>query len=555
MDSVAQLSKKRSKIDDYQKRLRTTHEEYKNVFFLSRQLNETRNQKEILQRLGNILGERIHYSALALYLKEKFGSDYYFLHGQNLNDKLKKRIGSLQRSGYFEWVCQFGQCSIVAGENGKDPDQSTVLVPLLSGKQEIGVLVMVLNLHSHELTTRESDLLSLIGTQAAQAIENSYHYQEMALKNHAISNIKIFLENSLESMSDGFFAIDLENKISLFNSTAGNILGVNVSKALGSDFHQLFTPEFVKFFDHALEVTNISGSYEGEFNYQNPETEKNFPVSIRLAILKNELSRPIGVITVCQDISEQKELIHLRRLEQLKHEFISSVSHELRTPLSIIKSFAEILINPDEDIKSQKKFLEIIVKEANHLTGIIDDVIDLSSLSQNEVIPDLESVNIEQAFGLASESLSVLTETKNINIVQKIDSDNNMVRANFSRLVQVFVNLLKNSINFSPAGGKIEVVSELLKGRRTVDKNNYLKVAVTDHGIGIPKKYQKVIFEKFKQICPDPATKPKGNGLGLSICKTIIEKLGGNIWVDSIEQKGSTVYFTIPMAETDSEKP
>ena len=157
--------------------------------------------------------------------------------------------------------------------------------------------------------------------------------------------------------------------------------------------------------------------------------------------------------------------------------------------------------------------------------------------------------------GISIESINVLIESKNIQIVKKIDSDHVLVKANFNRLVQVFVNLLKNSINFSSPGSKIEVVSELLKGRRTVDKNNYLKVAVTDHGIGIPKKYQKVIFEKFKQICPDPATKPEGNGLGLSICKTIIEKLEGNIWVESIEQQGTTIYFTIPMTDTDSEKP
>ncbi len=554
MEAVVQLSKKRSNTDDYQNRLRATHEEYKNTFFLSRQMNETRNEKEILQRLGNILEERIHYSALALHLKEKFGSDFYFLNGQNLNEKLKKQIRQLQRSGYFEWVCKFGRCSIVAGENSKDPNHSTVLVPLLSGKQEIGVLVIVLNLHSHELTTRESDLLSLLGTQAAQAIENSYHYQEMSLKNHAISNIKIFLENSLESMSDGFFAIDRENKISLFNSAAGNILGVSVSKAIGCEIHQLFTSEFVKFFDHALEVTNMTGNYEDELNYQNPVSQKTFPVSVRLSILKNELGRPIGVITVCQDISEQKELIHLRRLEQLKHEFISSISHELRTPLSIIKSFAEILINPDKDLSAQKKFLEIIVKEANHLTGIIDDVIDLSSLSQYEIIPDLESVNILQAFEIAIESIGTLINSKNIKIVKKLDADCYMVKANFNRLVQVFVNLLKNSINFSPEGGAIEVWSESLKGRRTLDKNNYLKVSVTDYGIGIPKKYQKIIFEKFKQICPDPATKPEGNGLGLSICKTIIEKLNGNIWVESVEKKGSTFYFTIPMVKTDLEE-
>ncbi len=550
MDSVLELSKDRVKIDDFENRLRSTHEEYKNTFYLSRQFNETRNEKEILQRLSNILEEIIQYSALALYLKEKYTNDFYFLHGLNLNEKLKNRIYWLQRSGYFDWVCQFGRCSIVAGENKDDLDYSTVLVPLLSGKQIIGVIVIVLKLQSPELTTRESDILSLLGTQAALAIENSYHYKEMTMKNHAISSMKIFLENSLESMSDGFFAIDRTNKISLFNSAAGNILGVKVSQAFGSEIHKLFSPEFIKFLDHALELTNMTGNFEGEFNYQNTKTKKSFPLSIRLSILKNELNRPIGTIIVCQDISEQKELIHLRRLEHLKHEFISSVSHELRTPLSIIKSFAEILIDPDEDIPSQKNFLKIIMKETNHLTGIIDDVIDLSSLSQNEFITDLESVNIQQVFEIAVESLNDLVVSKNITIISNFETAHMTVLGNFNRLIQVFVNLIKNSIKFSAEGDVINVWSESLKGRRTKDNNNYLKVAIKDNGLGIPKKFQKVIFEKFKQICPDPATKPDGNGLGLSICKTIIEKLKGNIWVESEEGNGSTFFFTIALTKS-----
>jgi len=376
----------------------------------------------------------------------------------------------------------------------------------------------------------------------------------MALKNQAIASVKNFLENSLESMADGLFAIDLENKISLFNSAAAALFGIPAVEAIGGKIHRIFPPEFSKFLDHLLEMTNTTGKFEGEFRYQHPVTKKEFPLSVLLSLLKNTQTEQIGIIALCRDMSEHQELIHLRRLDQLKDEFISSVSHELRTPLTAIKSFTEILLNYDEQNReTQKEFLGIIEKETNRLIELINDLLDLSRMNREDFELEVAAVDIKQIFAASLNSVKILAMTKNITIISNLDENQNLVWGDFNRLVQVFINLIGNGIKFSPPDSQIEIASKLIKGKRLEDRGDYLLVSVKDHGIGIPPEFNKAIFERFKQVVQDVSTKPEGSGLGLSICKKIIEKLDGNIWVESKEQKGSTFFFTLPLASSTNQ--
>ncbi len=173
MDSVIRSDDKEQQVFSGDDLLKTAYDEYKNTFRYTRFLVESRNIEEILNRLILLLGEIVDFSALGLLLKEKLSDDYY-LHFENKLDKtLIKRIHWLERSGYIKWACKEGRVSIIPDENQRQNDRSMVLVPLISGKQEMGALLIFVNLVSNDLTSRVRDLLFLLGSQVAVSLENA----------------------------------------------------------------------------------------------------------------------------------------------------------------------------------------------------------------------------------------------------------------------------------------------------------------------------------------------------------------------------------------------
>ena len=175
-------------------------------------------------------------------------------------------------------------------------------------------------------------------------------------------------------------------------------------------------------------------------------------------------------------------------------------------------------------------------------------------MSQGDFEIKHDRVDVQEVLNESLTLLSILATSKNVGIKTNLDVNHLQIDGDFNRLIQVFVNLIGNAIKFSSEGKEVSVLSKPIEGKRRMDQGNYLQIAVKDSGIGIPKEYQKVIFEKFKQFSYDTATKPDGSGLGLSICKKIVKKSGGNIWVESRENQGSTFYFTLPLAESKIEK-
>jgi len=553
MEAVLEKLDKKETAANQEMRVKQAFTQYKTIFNLTRQLNETQDPEEILARIINIVGEVVRSRALALLLKEKYSADFYLYRDYKMTQTHYRQLKWLERSGYIQWACHSQQVMLIPAEEFDRLKHPIVLIPLYSGKEILGVLIIFLDTDLKSITTHETDPLSLIGMQAAVALENAHLYQNMTLQNQAMNSMKSFLESSLESMADGLLAIDLENKITLFNSAAAKLFGPSSVEAIGSNYQEIFPQEFAAFLDHAMEMTLTIGSFEDETEYQHPITKRKFPLSVRMSPLKNQAGEQIGAIAVCRDVSERQELVHLRKLEQMKNDFISSVSHELRTPLTAIKSFTEILLNFDQnDAETRKEFLGIIDKETDRLIELINDLLDLSKMSRDDFKLDIATVNIQETLEQALNAVHVLAQRKSITIENRLDPKRLMVAGDFKRLVQVFVNLIGNAIKFSPEGSKIEIWSEPIRGKRLVDKSDFLMVAVKDEGIGIPQEAQKLIFEKFKQVKTDPSTKPEGSGLGLSICKRIIDSLGGNIWVESEEGKGSTFFFTLPLA---SEKP
>jgi len=238
-----------------------------------------------------------------------------------------------------------------------------------------------------------------------------------------------------------------------------------------------------------------------------------------------------------------------------KSSFLSTVSHELRTPLTSVLGFAKIIRRrlderlfpqiPEGDRKVQQakqqvlENLGVVVSEGERLTKLIDDVLDLAKIEAGKFTWNMTSVSMAEVVERATSATSSLFEAKKLTLVRDVEPDLPSITGDQDRLIQVVINLISNAVKFTPDGS--------IKVTLRRDKDDLL-VSVTDSGIGIAPADQPKVFEKFKQVGDTLTDKPKGTGLGLPICKEIVEHHGGQIWVESEPGKGSTFSFTLPIA-------
>jgi signal transduction histidine kinase len=231
----------------------------------------------------------------------------------------------------------------------------------------------------------------------------------------------------------------------------------------------------------------------------------------------------------------------LTELDRMKDEFVSTVSHELRTPLTSIRSFTEILHdNPQLPAAERERFLGIVIKEAERLTRLISQVLDVSRLESGRVEWHESLLDMREVIEDTAASTSQLFKERNVRLECDLPARVPQVRADLDRIVQVVVNLLSNAVKFiEPGRGRVEIA--------LAEEDGFLRVDVRDNGPGVSPGHREMIFEKFRQG-GDPLTgKPQGSGLGLYISRRIIEHSGGRLWVSSPPGEGACFSFTLPL--------
>lgn len=276
--------------------------------------------------------------------------------------------------------------------------------------------------------------------------------------------------------------------------------------------------------------------------------------------IAQQVSLPLKSATLYQEIIETNA--KLERLERLKSEFISIVSHELRTPLTSIKNSLDILMSGrcGEITPAAEKFLAMAMRNVQRLSGIINDLLDLSKIEAGKMDFHFAPTNINTVINYVKSALSEVAKTKGLNLVteeyQKIPD----ITADSRRLEQVLTNLVSNAIKFTPEGKTITIssrlvnaddikVNEYFKDSIQNLSGEYVEVCVKDEGIGIESKNLLHAFDKFAQIENSLSRKAGGTGLGLPIAKQLLDAHKGAIWCDSEINKGSKFYFIIPVSK------
>lgn len=245
----------------------------------------------------------------------------------------------------------------------------------------------------------------------------------------------------------------------------------------------------------------------------------------------------MGAVAVFHDITD------LKRLENVRKDFVANVSHELRTPVSVIKGYAETILNEGQDLPAEKSlhFTEIIHNHAERLANLISDLLALSRIESGVMELELAPVNLGGTVARAFHLLEGKAQAKGVTlIVTPSLKDAPPVLADPSKLEQVLINLLDNAIKFTPSEGSITVSASV--------QNDLIRIDVKDTGAGIPPQDLSRIFERFYRVDTARSREMGGTGLGLSIVKHLVQAHGGTISVDSTPGKGSVFSFTMKMA-------
>jgi len=370
------------------------------------------------------------------------------------------------------------------------------------------------------------DELEILGETFNHMAQKLNEYAEIQLDKLIAEKTKT--EAIIFSIQDGIILTDYKGNILLINKKAKDILGINngiENKNIFDILDERIRPAFESAINQPNKIFELDLS-QGNFAryYQT--------MSLPVTTPKNE---KIGIVTVLHDITLEKEI------DKMKDDFLHSITHDLRNPMTSIRGFIKFLSDGIAGplTEQQKRMLETMDRASFKLLNMINDILDISKIEAGKMELEIEKVNIVKIAQSVIELQQPQYERKNIKLVFEPEKENIEIEADGKLLERVFTNLIGNAIKFTPENGTITVGIK--------DKDSFVECFVQDTGEGIPKEYLEKIFEKFSQV----KNKAKGGtGLGLTICKYVVELHKGKIWAESEYGHGAKFIFLLPKKQS-----
>ena len=486
--------------------------------------------KDILSTFCGIIKEVIPYRSSTIYLFHEDGKNYFKSYPMGADAKSSK--DDLPESNIIKWVMDQGRWTVVTDFQDQHASSIISILPIKSPQQSVGFMVMITEFNPSLYNQKLSSILNFLAAQTAIAIENQSLYAK-------INNSNAYMTNMLESISNGIMAVNMKGEVTLLNKNVTAILGIKTKQVVGHHYQSFLKGNLKLEIDKLFAAIRDKGFVIESMVNHSPFSEVDIMIGITASLLTDRNRNTIGIIFIFRDMSASKEIQRLTRLDEMKSEFVSNVSHELRTPLSIIKAYAEALMTQvkPEDHETREQFLSVIDSETERLSAIVSNLLDLSRIEAGKFSLNYSVFSLK---GMVDSVISVFkSKQPNIDILTDFADNLPEVEADADKIREVLINLIANSIKFSPMGGTVSITIELQGG--------YITCSVSDTGIGIPKDKTKHIFKKFYRVDNSDICEIPGTGLGLSIVKNIIDSHKGKITVDSILGKGSVFTFFLPL--------
>lgn len=356
-------------------------------------------------------------------------------------------------------------------------------------------------------------------------------------KNTAIAE-KSKLDGVLSTIVDGIVALDFNKNVVLLNKAAEEITGFTQKELKGQPVQQLVhlfsDQEEILPKDYCQPSFNLTAKLVGKDG-------KQARVNLSTSQLDGGVQTDISCILILHDIAKEEEL------EKMKLDFVSMASHELRTPLTSIIGYLSVFLNENKGKvdSSEMSLLEKSLTSSQQLLILVQNLLSVNKIEREQMSVSAQPIDYLPVITKVVEDLKNQAGQKNIVLNFNPPPNLPKVMADPVRIPEVITNLIANSINYTNPGGKVEISIQV--------SPNEVTTIVSDNGIGIPKEALPHLFSKFFRVSNLTQQASKGTGLGLYISKSIIEKLGGKIWVESENGKGSKFSFTLPLAERKSE--
>jgi PAS domain S-box-containing protein len=404
---------------------------------------------------------------------------------------------------------------------------SSMCVPLVSRGRTLGTISFVSDDSGRRFDETDLAFAQELARQAAAAVDNARLYTEAENRAQAA--------RALASVADGVFLVDGSGVIRLWNPAAEAITGLDADALLGRRAEEVL-PGWTEISSRVLlaDAPGPAGS-----------RAESVPVEIGgrelwLSITGVEVED--GAVYAFRDLTEE------RAVEKMKSDFVATVSHELRTPLAAIYGSALTLRRRDlvlgDDMR--ERLFAVVSEESTRLAEIVDDLLLASHLDSGKLTADVQSCDPRSLVQSVLDAAGThLPET--VSLVLDAPKRLERVAVDPGQLRQVLANVVDNAVKYSPEGGEVRV--------SLAQQNGRMRFAVRDSGLGIPATERTRIFEKFYRLDPNMTRGIGGTGLGLYICRELVRRVGGRIWVESEVGKGSTFFVEVPLADGADGRP
>lgn len=444
------------------------------------------------------------------------------------------KISDLQRGIFTEDISNRLQKYL---EDNMDYKQ-IFLYPLVTKNKALGLIYFAMSKTSDQVTKTEYSIMESFTKEVTTVMENALLYKTLRTDKTLISAERNKLAVTISAITDAVIAVSLDRKIIIFNSSAEKLTGYSLEEVLGKPIDSV-----IKIFDKTLELLPS--------NYCPIRTDGNEGVIFRKRALRlmgkkeayvnlvagqiaEGLENNLGCILTMHDVTEEQEL------EKMKLDFVSMAAHELRTPLTAIKGYLYLYLKDYRESldKNQSAILQRINISAQRLTGLIENLLNISRIEKGNVTLNLAPVDWVNSVNTAVEEVSEEAKEKGIELTVQLPSYIlPKVYVDPLRINEVLSNLLSNALNFTPREGKVKVLVER--------KGGEIITHIEDTGKGIPEEALPHLFTKFFKISGFLQSGSKGTGLGLYIAKSIVEMHHGRIWAESKLGQGSIFSFTL----------
>jgi len=453
---------------------------------------------------------------------------------ERLRPLLKEAIPDLATSKQsFDRLSQLAPGLRVPTTTTDHVQDPIIALPLQIAGKMIGLIYVLRPRLAESFSSSDQRVLSAFADQVAISLQNARLASQLAEERYKIESI-------LESSADGIMTIDPDRRILSFNASMEKLTGWKKEAAVGSYCFKVLKLRDSQGADLCQIKCPITRSAEGFFNLDGSIVTKdgqNVDVSMNYSMAYSPNGTLLTTVVNVRDISR------LRQVEDMRSALLASVSHGLQTPISIIKAYASTLARPDVEWSQQtvRDKLQAIEEESDRLSELVSKLLYTSRLEAGSLTLDMLVLHLPKEAHKVAQRFAGLTE------IHKVESDFPPefppVLADPEKIGEVLTNLIENAIKFSPQGGTITIKGET--------SGNEVSVTVADEGIGIPLRDQERVFDRFYRVESSSVRLPQGTGLGLYICKSLVEAHGGRIWVESELGKGSRFTFTLPVGEQE----